>query len=178
MTWDDTVNKFTRLIEPLADAGRAGKVIQAARKLEETDGAELVSAINDFAPVVLMTRLQLILVANPAFPENTVKEVIALARTRPGQITFASTGTGGGAHLAGELLKKTAGIDMTHVPYKGSAPAYTDLMSGQVQLLFNNIISTMPLGNSPGEFGQMMRFEMKKWGDLIRSAGIRVETAP
>lgn len=215
--------------------------------------------INDFAPVVLMTRLQLILVANPAFPANTVKEVIALAKTRPGQITFASTGTGGGAHLAGELLKKTAGIDMTHVPYKGSAPAYTDLMSGQVQLLFNNIISTMPLvrggklkaiavagaarspvapevptiaesglpgyevtswfgvvapgktprevinkinreivrilnmpdvrerlltqgaepvGNSPGEFGQMMRFEMKKWGDLIRSAGIRVENAP
>lgn len=214
--------------------------------------------LNDFAPVVLMNRLQLILVVNTAFPPQTVRELIAYAKARPGQVNFASTGTGGSAHLAVELIKKLASIEMTHIPYKGSAPAYTDLMSGQIQLLSNNIISTMPLvragklralavmglarspiapevatvaesglpgfdvsswfgivapgktpvdvvnklnrevgailqlpevrerllaqgaevaGGTPAEFDQMMRFEMKRWADLIRSAGIRADAA-
>ncbi len=101
--------------------------------------------VKDFAPVALMTRLQGIVVSGPSFPPNSVKELIAYARTRPGEVNFASTGTGGIGHLTLELIKKMAGISMTHVPYKGSAPAYNDLMSGQVQLLSNNIISTMPL---------------------------------
>jgi len=101
--------------------------------------------ITDFVPVVLMNRLQLIIVSAPGFPPNNIRELIAYGKANPGKLNFASTGTGGTAHLAMELLKRQAGIDMTHIPYKGSAPAYTDVMSGQVQMLSNNIISTMPL---------------------------------
>lgn len=101
--------------------------------------------ITDFVPVVLMNRLQLIIVSAPGFPPNNIRELIAYGKSHPGQLNFASTGTGGTAHLAMELLKRSAGIEMTHIPYKGSAPAYTDVMSGQVHMLSNNIISTMPL---------------------------------
>ncbi len=210
--------------------------------------------INDFAPVVVMTRMDNILVASPSFPPNTLKELIALAKAKPGQINFASSGVAGTGHLSGELIKKMAGIDMVHVPYKGSTPAYTDVMSGQVQVLINNIMSTMPfikdgrlkalavlgakrspiapdvptvaesglpgfevtswfgvvapaktprevitklnreivgilkmpdvrerllaqggepVGNTPEEFGQMIRSETKKFADIIKSAGIK-----
>jgi len=101
--------------------------------------------VKDFAPVVLMNELQLILVASPSFEPNTVAEVIAYAKANPNKVNFGSTGTGGSAHLAMELLKNLSGIEMTHVPYKGSAPAYADVMAGRVHLLSNNIISTMPL---------------------------------
>jgi tripartite-type tricarboxylate transporter receptor subunit TctC len=101
--------------------------------------------MKDFAPVVVMNKLQLVLAAGLKFPPNTIQELIAYAKAHPGQVNFGSTGVGGSAHLAVELLKSMAGIDMTHVPYKGSAPAYTDLMSNQIQLLSNNIISTIPL---------------------------------
>lgn len=99
----------------------------------------------DFAPVVQMNELQLILVASPSFKPDTVAELIDYAKTHPGTVNFGSTGTGGAAHLAMELLMKMSGVKMTHIPYKGSAPAYTDLMGGRIQLLSNNIISTMPL---------------------------------
>ena len=101
--------------------------------------------LNDFAAVVLMNRLQLIIVSAPGFGPNNIRELITLAKSKPGSVNFASTGTGGAAHLSMELLKKQAGIDMTHIPYKGSAPAYSDVISGQVQILSNNIISSMPL---------------------------------
>jgi tripartite-type tricarboxylate transporter receptor subunit TctC len=102
-------------------------------------------AIKDFKPVVLMNRLQLVLVGSNDFPPNTVAELIAYAKANPGKVAFGSTGIGGSAHLAVELIKKMAGIDMTHVPYKGSAPAYADVIANRVQLLSNNIISTMPI---------------------------------
>jgi tripartite-type tricarboxylate transporter receptor subunit TctC len=102
------------------------------------------NVLTSFTPITMMARLPLILVAGNSFAPNTMDEVIALAKANPGKVNFASTGIGGPAHLAVELLMKQAGVKMTHIPYKGSAPAYTDLMSGQVQLLSNNIVSTMP----------------------------------
>jgi tripartite-type tricarboxylate transporter receptor subunit TctC len=104
--------------------------------------------LRSFTPVTMMTRLPLILVASNSFAPNTIAETIALAKAQPGKINFASTGQGGPAHLAVELLMKQTGTRMTHIPYKGSAPAYTDLMGGQVQFLSNNIVSTMPLVQS------------------------------
>jgi tripartite-type tricarboxylate transporter receptor subunit TctC len=104
--------------------------------------------LKNFAPITMMARLPLILVAGNSFGPNNIAETLALAKANPGKVNFASTGLGGPAHLAVELMLKQAGAKMVHIPYKGSAPAYTDLMSGQVQFLSNNIVSTMPLINA------------------------------
>ena len=94
--------------------------------------------IADFVPITLYAESQTILVVHPALPARTVGELVALARSRPGELNFGSTGTGGLSHLAGELLKSTTGVQMTHVPYKGTGPAQTDLLAGQIQLMFND----------------------------------------
>jgi len=99
---------------------------------------------SDFAPVSLLTRGPLVLVTAPATPANSVAELIALARARPGQLSFASSGNGQSTHLAAELFDSMAGIRMTHVPYKGSAPALTDVMSGQATVMFDTMLSAMP----------------------------------
>lgn len=100
--------------------------------------------VRDFAPVSLVAVLPLILVVHPALPANSIKELIALARARPNQIFFASTGNGSSIHLAGEMLKKVAAVQMVHVPYKGAAPALTDLLAGQVQFMFTTIPPALP----------------------------------
>jgi tripartite-type tricarboxylate transporter receptor subunit TctC len=96
-------------------------------------------AERDFAPVMLVATLPNLLVVNPSVPAKTVKELIALAKAKPGELAFASAGSGTTQHLSGELFKKMAGVDMLHVPYKGNAPAVMDLVGGQVQLMFDNI---------------------------------------
>ncbi|HTP96490.1 MAG TPA: tripartite tricarboxylate transporter substrate binding protein, partial [Burkholderiales bacterium] len=98
----------------------------------------------DFAPVTLASVTPLILVLHPSIPARSVKELVALARTRPGQLTFASAGTGSVQHLAGELLKTTARIDMVHVPYKGAGPVMIDLVGGQVSMFFSGMPPAMP----------------------------------
>jgi len=98
----------------------------------------------DFAPVSLLTQGPLVLVAHPQFPANSVKEVIELAKTKPGGLNFASSGNGQSTHLSAELFNTMAGIKMSHVPYKGSAPALTDVMSGQVDVMFDTTLSAMP----------------------------------
>jgi tripartite-type tricarboxylate transporter receptor subunit TctC len=95
--------------------------------------------VKDFAPVVLVARMPNILVLHPSVPAANVAELIALAKARPGALAFASAGNGTTQHLAGELFKKMADVDMIHVPYKGNAPAVTDLVGGQVQVMFDNI---------------------------------------
>jgi tripartite-type tricarboxylate transporter receptor subunit TctC len=85
-----------------------------------------------------------VLVVNPALPVNSVSDLIKLAKDKPGQINFASSGSGTSIHLSGELFKTMAGVDMTHVPYKGSSPALTDLIGGQVQIMFDNLPSALP----------------------------------
>ncbi|MGZ5256115.1 MAG: tripartite tricarboxylate transporter substrate binding protein [Burkholderiales bacterium] len=91
--------------------------------------------INDFAHIILAARAPNVLVANPSLPVKNVKELIALAKSRPGQIAFSSSGTGGVSHLTAELFRSVAGIDLLHVPYKGAGPAMTALLSGEAQLM-------------------------------------------
>lgn len=98
----------------------------------------------DFAPVSLAVSTPLILVVHPSLPVKTVKELIAFAKARPGQLSYASAGTGGVQHLAGELLKIAAKIDMVHVPYKGAGPVMPDLIGGQVPMFFSGMPPAMP----------------------------------
>ena len=101
-------------------------------------------AVKDFAPIILMASSPVVLVAHPGLPAKNGKELIALAKSRPGKLTFASSGVGGSTHLVGELFNMVAGINVLHVPYKGSGPAMTDVMAGNVDLLFAGAISVVP----------------------------------
>ncbi len=98
----------------------------------------------DLAPVTMVNASRMVLSVHPSLPAKNVKELVALARTRPGQLNFASSGVGNLQHLGMELLRIQAGVTMNHVPYKGAAPAFVDLISGQVDLMFANIVGTMP----------------------------------
>ena len=134
-------------------AGASGVIATEAAARAEPDGHTLLlgtmtthalaPALNarlpydvgrDFAPVILLGRIPLLMSVNPGLPANSLKEFIALAKASPGKYTFASAGDGSPAHLAGELLRRAAGIDLLHVPYKGTGPAVTDLMAGQVSM--------------------------------------------
>ena len=100
--------------------------------------------VADFAPVTLVASTPNILVVHPTTPARTVKEVIALAKAKPGALNFASAGVGSSSHLAGELFRILAGADIVHVPYKGAGPAMVDVLSGQVQLYFATMPAAMP----------------------------------
>ncbi len=99
--------------------------------------------IKDFAPLTRVALVPNLLVTNPAQPYRTVKELIEYAKENPGKINFASSGNGSSIHLSGELFKQLAEIDMQHVPYRGSAPAVTDLLGNQVDIMFDNLPSAM-----------------------------------
>ncbi len=100
--------------------------------------------VRDFAPASMIATGAQTLVVNPALPVKSVKELVALAKSKPGQINFASSGTGGPMHLSGELLKLAAGIDIIHVPYKGGGPALNDVIGGQVEMTFIGAPASMP----------------------------------
>ncbi len=100
--------------------------------------------VKSFAPVSLTMTAPLILTASNNFPAKDVKELIAYAKANPGKVSFGSSGIGAAAHLTTELLKQTAGIDMVHIPYKGTAPALQDLMGGTIQILVDVPSSLMP----------------------------------
>jgi tripartite-type tricarboxylate transporter receptor subunit TctC len=100
--------------------------------------------VKDFIPVTLVAQVPNILVVNPSLPVQSVQELIAHAKAKPGALSFASGSTGSTGHLAGELFKTMAGVDMVHIPYKGAAPAMTDLLGGQTQLMFDNIANSLP----------------------------------
>ncbi len=100
--------------------------------------------VRDFAPVGQVTSGQYVIVVHPSLPVKSVKELTALARAKPGQLNFASAGSGNATHLAGELFKSLARVNLVHVPYKGSGPALTDLVGGQVQLMFCNLTAALP----------------------------------
>ena len=97
--------------------------------------------INDFTPVTQLVSVPLMLLINPAVPARDVRELIAYAKANPGKLSFASSSRGSAPHFAGELFKQLAGIDIVHVTYRGAAPALTDLMSGQVQIMFDSMSS-------------------------------------
>ncbi len=98
----------------------------------------------DFEPVALFANVPNILVVHPSVPAKTVKELIDYARAQPGKLSYASSGAGTSIHLSAELFKMLAKVDMVHIPYKGSGPAMTDMIGGQVQVMFDNMPSALP----------------------------------
>jgi tripartite-type tricarboxylate transporter receptor subunit TctC len=92
--------------------------------------------IRDIVPVASISRVPNVMVVSPSFPAKTIAEFIAYAKANPGKITMGSEGNGGASHISGQLLKMLAGVDMLHIPYRGAAPALTDLLAGQVQVMF------------------------------------------
>ncbi|MDR2300065.1 MAG: tripartite tricarboxylate transporter substrate binding protein [Comamonas sp.] len=102
------------------------------------------SITKDFTPISQLTSGPLVIVATPTLQASNVKELIALAKSRPGGLNYASSGNGQSTHLSAELFSAMAGVKMNHVPYKGSAPALTDVMSGQADLMFDTMLSSMP----------------------------------
>ncbi|CAN7775522.1 tripartite tricarboxylate transporter substrate binding protein [Variovorax sp. LjRoot84] len=148
--------------------------------------------IKDFAPVAFVADAETVLVVNPSVPARTPKELIALAKAKPNEMTFASGGAGTTGHLAGELFKAATGTSMTHIPYKGNAPALTDLVAGQVSLSFATLQPALPfikagklvplatlgktrspaLPNVPTleELG-MSGFEVRNWTGILAPAG-------
>ena len=101
-------------------------------------------AVRDFTPIILVGATPYILVVNPATPASTVKELIAVARAKPGQLNYASAGSGSTLHLTGEMFKSMAHVDIVHVPYKGAATALNDLLGGQVQMMFGPAVIMQP----------------------------------
>jgi tripartite-type tricarboxylate transporter receptor subunit TctC len=100
--------------------------------------------VRDFAPITLAAVFPLALFVHPSVPAQSVSDLIALAKSRPGQVNFASAGSGGPTHMAGEMLKAMARIDIVHVPYKGNAAALNDLLGGRVHLFFSNLVTALP----------------------------------
>jgi tripartite-type tricarboxylate transporter receptor subunit TctC len=104
--------------------------------------------LKDFAPVANAVTGAIVLIVRPTLPVNTVPELVAYARAHPGELNYASVGPGSTTHFAGELMKKGAGIDMVHVPYKGSTPALTELIAGRIDLMFISIGGLLPFVRS------------------------------
>ena len=98
----------------------------------------------DFSPLILIAKLPLIMAINADVPAQSVKDVIALAKERPGELTFCSAGTGGAPHLAGELFKSLTETDLLHIPYRGSGPAVIDLVAGRITMMFDATPSLLP----------------------------------
>jgi tripartite-type tricarboxylate transporter receptor subunit TctC len=98
----------------------------------------------DFVPISLLASAPLVLVVNPGTPIRSVGDIVALAKARPGELNYASSGNGTGSHLSGELLQYLAGVRLTHVPYKGTSPAITDLIGGQVSMMFSVLSTALP----------------------------------
>ena len=100
--------------------------------------------VRDFSPVILAATSPNLLVVHPSLPVNSVGELVALAKAKPGTLSYASTGNGSSNHISMELFKSLAGVDIVHIPYKGSGPAVSDLLGGQVQLMFDNTPNVLP----------------------------------
>ncbi|HEV7394306.1 MAG TPA: tripartite tricarboxylate transporter substrate binding protein [Burkholderiales bacterium] len=100
--------------------------------------------LRDFTPIVLFASTANMLVTHPSIPAKTVRELIAFAKARPNQLTYGSAGNGTASHLAGELLNTMGGVSITHVPYKGIAPAHTDTMGGQISMMFDSLVTAIP----------------------------------
>src|SRR6267142_1160951 len=148
--------------------------------------------LKDFAPISQVTRQPYVLVANPKLPAKSVEELIALARSKPGKLTYGSSGLGGTSHLSGALFCSLADIDMTHVPYRGGEPAMTDVVAGQIDMLFSTLLQshgliqagklralavTTPV-RSPAlpdlptmQEGGVPRYEVTPWYGVVAPAG-------
>ena len=103
-----------------------------------------VDPLKDLAAVTQVVDVHFVMVAHPSLPAKNVRQLIALAKARPGDITFASSGAGGAPHLGGELFNRLAGVKITHVPYKGSGPSFADLLGGHVSLTYDSLLQALP----------------------------------
>ena len=132
--------------------------------------------IRDTAPVAGIMLLTNIMVVPPSLPVKTVADFIALAKAKPGELSFASSGNGTSVHLSGELFKLTAGLDIIHVPYRGAAPAYPDLMTGKVHVLFDNLPGSIEFVRS-GQLKALGVTVTKRWPGLADIPAM-AETVP
>jgi tripartite-type tricarboxylate transporter receptor subunit TctC len=121
--------------------------------------------VKDFSHVTVLASGAFVVVVNPALPVKSIKELIAVAKARPGQLNFASSGAGGTLHLSGELFKSLAHVNMNHVPYKGGAPAITDVVTGQVEVMFSPIAIAMPHIRT-GKLRPLAVTSAKRWPSL------------
>ena len=119
-------------------------------------------AAKDFTPVLLFASIANLLVVHPSIPARSVKELIAFAKTRPDQLTIGSAGSGTSSHLSGELMKMMGGLKITHVPYKGLAPAHVDTIGGQLSILFDGIVTGVPAAKS-GRLRALGVTTVKRW---------------
>lgn len=103
-----------------------------------------VDPLKDLAPVTQVVDVHFVMVAHPSLPVRNVKQLIALAKSRPGDIVYSSSGAGGAPHLGGELFNRLAGVNIRHVPYKGSGPSFADLLGGHVQLTYDSMLQSLP----------------------------------
>ena len=151
--------------------------------------------VKDFAPIALVLEAEGLLVVHPSVAANSVPELIALARAKPGALTYASAGMGTASHLAGELFKSMGKVDLVHVPYKGNTPAITDLLAGQTQLIFATMPTVLPhakagklralasigsarsaaLPDTPTVAETLPGFEVTNWIGLLAPAGTSPE---
>jgi tripartite-type tricarboxylate transporter receptor subunit TctC len=143
-------------------AGASGTIGTEAAARAEPDGYTLLMAtmgnmtanqhlyrmtvdpLRALAPVTKVVDVHFVLLANPSFEANSVEELIAAAKKRPGEIAYSSSGPGGAPHLAMELFKRQAGVDLAHIPYKGSAPSFNDLIGGRVMLTMDSLVQSLP----------------------------------
>lgn len=121
-------------------------MLAVAQAIGAAHGARLpYDLLRDFVPISLATQQPYLVVATQSLPVRSIEELISLAKSKPGQLNYASTGVGGSNHLATELFSRAAGIRMVHVPYKGPPPALADVIAGQVQVMFSSIVTGLPL---------------------------------
>ncbi len=125
--------------------------------------------MRDFVPVAMLFRSELVMVVHPSVPASNVKEFIALAKSKPGQFNYASSGAGSNYHMAGELFKNLTGTDMVHVPYRGSAGARNDILGGQVQMMFDSVPTMAP---------QVQAGKVKALGTSGRTRSIALPDVP
>ena len=152
--------------------------------------------LTSFAPVVLMAATPLLLAVHPSLPARNVRELIALAKKRPGELTFASAGNGSTSHLAGDMFRNMAGINLLHVPYKGAAPGMLDLVNGTMSLMINPLPEMLPFSR-PGKIRALAttgkkrspvvpdlptideagipRYEILTWAGIVAPAGVPKE---
>lgn len=136
-------------MELAAKAPPDGYTLMMSTSITHTVGVSLYSklpynVLTDFAPITMAASVPLLVVVNPSVPARSVKELIVLAKASPGQLNYASPGNGTSGHLAAEMFKSMASVDIVHVPYKGGGPAVMDLIGGQVQMLILSAVATLP----------------------------------
>ena len=119
-------------------------------------------AVKDFAPILLFASIANLLVVHPSLPVHSVKELIDFARAHPNQLTYGSAGNGTASHFAGELLNMMGGIKVTHVPYKGLAPAHNEIMGGQLSMMFDGIVTGVPAAKA-GRLRALAVTTLKRW---------------